>query len=79
MGPDQYDQDLHCLQFHLCSSESTPNNKNNLCHFSWIIVIALSVPIFRILQYKRFVIVVVSLLFYVHGKHLRSCRDGQLT
>ena len=20
MGPDQYDQDLHCLQFHLCSS-----------------------------------------------------------
>ena len=20
-----------------------------------------------------------SLLFYVHGKHLRSCRDGQLT
>ena len=26
----------------------------------------------------RFV-VVVALLFYVHGKHLRSCRDGQLT
>ena len=25
----------------------------------------------------RFVVVV--LLFYVHGKHLRSCRDGQLT
>ena len=22
--------------------------------------------------------VVVALLFYVHGKHLRSCRDGQL-
>ena len=22
---------------------------------------------------------VVALLFYVHGKHLRSCRDGQLT
>ena len=22
---------------------------------------------------------VVVLLFYVHGKHLRSCRDGQLT
>ena len=21
----------------------------------------------------------VELLFYVHGKHLRSCRDGQLT
>ena len=27
---------------------------------------------------RRFVVVVV-LLFYVHGKHLRSCRDGQLT
>ena len=24
-------------------------------------------------------IVAVVLLFYVHGKHLRSCRDGQLT
>ena len=23
--------------------------------------------------------VVVGLLFYVHGKRLRSCRDGQLT
>ena len=23
--------------------------------------------------------VVVVLLFYVHGKHGRSCRDGQLT
>ena len=22
---------------------------------------------------------VVALLFYVHGKYLRSCRDGQLT
>ena len=26
-----------------------------------------------------FVVVVVALLFYVHGKHLRSRRDGQLT
>ena len=25
------------------------------------------------------VAVVVLLLFYVHGNHLRSCRDGQLT
>ena len=23
--------------------------------------------------------ITVVLLFYVHGKHLRSCRDGQLT
>ena len=28
---------------------------------------------------NTFVVVVVALLFYVHGKHLRSCRDGQLT
>ena len=27
----------------------------------------------------KIVVVVVVLLFYVHGKHLRSCRDGQLT
>ena len=27
----------------------------------------------------NFSVVVVVLLFYVHGKHLRSCRDGQLT
>ena len=25
------------------------------------------------------IVVVVALLFYVHDKHLRSCRDGQLT
>ena len=24
-------------------------------------------------------VVLVVLLFYVHGKHLRSCWDGQLT
>ena len=29
---------------------------------------------------KNIVFVVVDFLFYVHGnKHLRSCRDGQLT
>ena len=27
----------------------------------------------------RTVVVVVAFLFYLHGKHLRSCRDGQLT
>ena len=27
----------------------------------------------------RLVVLVVVLLFYVHGIHLRSCRDGQLT
>ena len=24
-------------------------------------------------------LLIVDLLFYVHGKYLRSCRDGQLT
>ena len=31
-----------------------------------------------LLPYK-FYVEFVELLFYVHGKHLRSCRDGQLT
>ena len=31
------------------------------------------------LHTATFCVVVVVLLFYVHGKHLRSCRDGQLT
>ena len=25
---------------------------------------------------RMYVVIVVVLLFYVHGKHLRSCRDG---
>ena len=33
----------------------------------------------QIQLYSLLVVVVVVLLFYVHGKHLRSCRDGQLT
>ena len=31
------------------------------------------------IRYKFVHQTVVALLFYVHGKHLRSCRDGQLT
>ena len=27
----------------------------------------------------KMIVVAVVLLFYVHGKHLRSCRVGQLT
>ena len=27
----------------------------------------------------KFICFCFALLFYVHGKHLRSCRDGQLT
>ena len=34
---------------------------------------------FHLLSFLQSRFVVVVLLFYVHGKHLRSCRDGQLT
>ena len=42
-------------------------------------------PIFGLATYFRFSFrfsrraVVVALVLYVHGKHLRSCRDGQLS
>ena len=29
--------------------------------------------------FVNFIAVVVVVLFYVHGKHLKSCWDGQLT
>ena len=32
-----------------------------------------------LIQKRRMVVVVVALLFYIYGKHPRSCRDGQLT
>ena len=37
-----------------------------------------SVPTKDILEEQGSIVVVV-LLFFVHGKHLRSCQDGQLT
>ena len=39
-------------------------------------------PVFSLslsLSLSLLAVVVVVLLFNVHGKHLRSCRDGQLT
>ena len=32
-----------------------------------------------IIESRFYNIVVIVLLFYVHAKHLRSCRDGPLT
>ena len=32
-----------------------------------------------VMSHSEAFVVVVALLFYVHGKHLRSGRDGQLT
>ena len=40
---------------------------------------ALSRKLIKAFLQLDIVVVVVVLLFYVHGKHLRSCRDGQLT
>ena len=37
------------------------------------------IPTYNTVMTDAFVVVVFALLFYVHGKHLRSCRDGQLT
>ena len=37
---------------------------------------SLLIPCFTAISTMDFVVVV--LLFYVHGKHLSSCRDGQL-
>ena len=44
-------------------------------------VLVFSVCISQEVQFSWRIVafVVVALLFYVHGKHLRSCRDGQLT
>ena len=39
----------------------------------------LSIRVDFILEEPSGVDLVLVLLFYVHGKHLRSCRDGQLT
>ena len=44
-----------------------------------IIMIVTSLVCFASTSDLIVVVVVVALLFYVHGKHLRSCRDGQLT
>ena len=47
-----------------------PNQKSQYLVFSSALSGCLSVA---------FSIEIVELLFYVHGKHLRSCRDSQLT
>ena len=44
-----------------------------------MVVSGTSIAMFIQLYIVSVVVVVVMLLFYVHGKHLRSFRDGQLT
>ena len=33
----------------------------------------------KLLDHLKSIVIVVDLLVYIHGKHLRSCLDGQLT
>ena len=45
-------------------------------------IVSVSSSMYGFSPYFCFIVVaviVVALLFYVDGKHLRSCRDGQLT
>ena len=50
-----------------------------VCKKIWIVPELYCFNVGDTLRYHCLVVVVVVLLFYVHGKHLRSCRDGQLT
>ena len=52
------------------------SNPGSLTYESGALLIALRGPALAIL---RAIVVVVVLLLYVRGKHLRSCRDGELT
>ena len=44
---------------------------------SVIVAVFSIILVYRIYHYSLPIVVVVALLFYVHDKHLRSCRDGQ--
>ena len=60
---------------------------------AWIFIVHRSRPIYFLIYHYCYKVdafhkhimteslfyISVVLLFYVHGKHLRSCRDGQLT
>ena len=60
------------------SNIRTPNNHHFPLGTNGKVVV-LGVPILKHFRVLTMVVVVVALLFNVHGKHLRSCRDGQLT
>ena len=78
----------HCL---LMAFYGFPgNNGLNRQRLDWLVVcFGLNSPLrqyfslYRVVSQREgervfVVVVVVELLFYVHGKHLRSCRDCQL-
>ena len=53
-------------------------NRDRIMNGTPIFTILLKSMILKVGQFICLLVVVV-LLFYVHGKHLRSCRDSQLT
>ena len=58
----------------------TSLNVLQVCYFSVCFYISGVQTIFEIVCYLDFgLFFVVVVLFYVHGKYLRSCQDGQLT
>ena len=63
---------LEFLQERTCFGLSFYMKSKNIVLFSFTID-------FFLIQEEKLVVVVAVLLFYFHGKHLRSCRDGQLT
>ena len=72
---------LHSWSFHIKSMNLTEDGSRFLELFWWgktSVLYRRNTAIFRD-NCRALVVVVVALLFYVHGKHLRSCRDGQLT
>ena len=56
-----------------------------ICSMSLFVILGVSGLIFTFILFlmkntvSKFVVVVALFFFYVNGKHLRSCRDGQLT
>ena len=80
----------HNIRFKVVMWKIIPFTPSNLKHWLpvllwlplllWLPVLLWLPMLLPVLQIKlSFNDTSVALLFYVHGKHLRSCRDGQLT
>ena len=71
------------LSYYIYSVEMCVYSTNDMFLASYIYSIRQCVYCIRDLFLSLYiyskVVVVVELLFNVHGKYLRSCRDGQLT
>ena len=65
---------LVLFEFSLMSTSSLTEKNHAILLFS-----TLELNMLNSLMPVSSSVLVVVLLFYVNGKHLRSCRDGQLT